>query len=231
MYLPQTTKLFRDRRDAGQQLAQKLLSYQGSKPLVLALPRGGVPVAYEIARVLNAPLDVILAHKLGAPMQPELAFGAIAEGGVTVLNDALVAELGLPQSVIDRVEDAEQSAIENRLQQFRNGLPLPDVADRTVILVDDGLATGMTAWAAIKALRKACPQRIILAVPVRSASPSPELVREVDEIVSVAMPESFYAVGAWYEDFEQTTDAEVLRLLQQRRNELNTYSQSLSREG
>ncbi|MCS6776939.1 MAG: phosphoribosyltransferase family protein [Chloroherpetonaceae bacterium] len=220
MYLSYRPAKFLDRRDAGRQLARQLQHLRGTFSLVLALPRGGVPVGYEVAHSLDAPLEVMLAHKLGVPMQPELAFGAIAEGGVIVLNEPLIAELQLTPEVIASIAAAEEEAMEERRRLFRGGRPLPDVTGRVVVLVDDGLATGMTAWAAVRAVRQAGAQRIVLAVPVRAAQIAPGLVAETDEIVSVLIPEAFHAVGIWYTDFEQVADAEVVALLQQRRLEM-----------
>lgn len=227
MYPSYRPAKFLDRRDAGWQLARQLQHLRGTFPVVLALPRGGVPVGYEIAHALDAPLEVILAHKLGVPLQPELAFGAIAEGGVMVLNEPLIAELQLTQEVIESIAAAEQEALEEKCRLFREGRPLPEVAGRMVVLVDDGLATGMTAWAAVKAVRRAGAQRVVLAVPVRATHIAPGLSAEVDEIVSVLIPEAFHAVGLWYADFEQVADADVLALLRQRRLEMRDEVRTL----
>ena len=205
---------FTDRTDAGRQLAGQLASYSGrSDVLVLALPRGGVPVAAEVARSLAAPFDVFLVRKLGVPGHEELAMGAVAEGGVRVLNESLIDELAIPESAVDRVAKQEQLELERRAQAFRGARTAPDVAGRLVILVDDGLATGATMEAAVMALRQRRPARIVIAVPVAAREAAERLNRIADELVAVALPEPFYAVGGWYEDFAQTTDREVVSLL------------------
>ena len=206
--------LFRDRRDAGRLLAEKLAAY-ASRPdvLVLALPRGGVPVAYEVAHRLGAPLDVFVVRKLGVPGHEELAMGAVATGGVRVLNDQLVEQLGIPDQMIDAVAARERQELARRERLYRGGRPPPDVRGRTVILVDDGLATGSTMRAAAKALRQEQPAEIVVAVPV-AASVTCDLLRsEVEHVVCAATPQPFFAVGQWYADFSQTTDEEVRELL------------------
>ncbi len=205
---------YRDRTDAGQQLAEKLMAY-ANRPdvLVLALPRGGVPVAFAVAEALHAPLDVFLVRKLGVPGHEELAMGAIAAGGVRVLNEEIVHFLQIPEAVIDAVAAQEQQELDRRALRYRSGRPALDVRGCTVILVDDGLATGATMRAAVAALRQQQPARIVVAVPIASRTVCNELKMEVDEIVCAATPEPFYAVGLWYEDFEQTSDAEVRALL------------------
>jgi predicted phosphoribosyltransferase len=208
--------IFHDRADAGRVLARRLSRY-ANRPdvLVLALPRGGVPVAHEAARALNAPLDVFLVRKLGVPGQEELAMGAIATGGVRVLNEDVVRTLQIPDEVIDSVAEAQWRELERRERSYRDDRPLPDVCGRTVILIDDGLATGSTMRAAVAALRRQRPARIVVAVPVASASTCEDLRNEVDEVVCSQTPDPFYAVGSWYEDFTQTSDAEVHALLEQ----------------
>jgi putative phosphoribosyl transferase len=209
------TRLFRDRADAGRQLATHLTAYAGlTDVLVLALPRGGVPVAFEVSESLNVPLDVFLVRKLGVPGHEELAMGAIATGGVRVLNEDVVQGLRISDEVIDAVAAREQTELERREHLYRNDLPAPDVQDRTCILVDDGLATGSTMRAAIAALRQQQPARIVVAVPVAAPSTCEEFQAEVDEAVCALMPEPFYAVGLWYEDFSATTDDEIRDLLQ-----------------
>jgi predicted phosphoribosyltransferase len=205
---------FRDRREAGRLLAAQLSAY-ASRPdvLVLALPRGGVPVAAEVARALGAPLDVFVVRKLGVPGHEEFALGAIATGGVRVLNDDVVRALRIPDRVIDAVAAKEQEELARRERLYRGDRPPLDVRGRTVILVDDGLATGATMHAAIKALRQQQPARIVVAVPTASPETCDELKREVDEVICATMPDPFYAVGLWYEDFSQTTDEEVRELL------------------
>lgn len=206
---------FRDRADAGRQLAQRLQHY-ANRPdvLVLGLPRGGVPVAYEVARALNAPLDVFVVRKLGVPDQPELAMGAVASGGVRVLNEDVVTALKMPRQVIEAVAAEEQRELERRERLYRGDRPPLDVRGRTVILVDDGLATGSTMRAAVAALRRLQPARIVVAVPVASPSVCESFRDIVDEIVCLLTPEPFYAVGLWYQDFSQTTDEQVRDLLQ-----------------
>jgi predicted phosphoribosyltransferase len=205
---------FRNRREGGRLLAEKLTAY-AVRPdvLVLALPRGGVPVAYDVARRLAAPLDVFLVRKLGAPGYEELAMGAVATGGVRVLNDEIVNGLGIPSYVIDAVAAQEQQELARRERLYRGGRPPPDVRDRTVILVDDGLATGATMRAAIMALRQLQPARIVVATPTAPPETCEELRSEVDEVICAITPEPFLAVGHWYEDFSQTTDDEVRDLL------------------
>lgn len=205
---------FRDRADAGQQLARRLEAY-ANRPdvLVLALPRGGVPVGFEVAQALNVPLDVFLVRKLGVPDQPELAMGAVATGGVRVLNEDVVHALRIPPQVIDAVAAEELRELERRERVYREGRPAPDVRGRTVILVDDGLATGSTMRAAVAALRRQDPARIVVAVPTAAPSVCQEFRALVDDVVCLITPEPFYAVGLWYRDFSQTTDEEVRDLL------------------
>ena len=211
---------FRNRTDAGRRLAEKLTAY-AHRPdvLVLALPRGGVPVAFEVARSLDAPLDVFVVRKLGVPGHEELAMGAVATGGVRVLNEEIVHGLGIPESQIDAVAARELQELMRREGAYRGGQPPLRVDDKTVILVDDGLATGATMRAAVRALRQQHPQRIVVAVPTASPDTCEALRAEADEVVCLTTPEPFLAVGYWYDDFAQTTDAEVGDLLgrQQRR--------------
>jgi predicted phosphoribosyltransferase len=206
---------FRDRTEAGRRLAEKLDRYAGQPDvLVLALPRGGVPVAYEVAMALNAPLDVYLVRKLGVPGHEELAMGAIATGGVRVLVPEVIQETGVPEAVVDRVTAHEQRELERRERAFRGDRPTIDVRGRTVILVDDGLATGATMRAAIAALRQQAPERVVVAVPTAAPATCESMRAEVDEVVCAITPEPFYAVGLWYDDFAQTTDDEVRALLE-----------------
>lgn len=206
---------FRDRTEAGRLLAEKLTTYSGRPDvLVLALPRGGVPVAYEVARALDAPLDVFVVRKLGVPGHEELAMGAIASGGVCVLNDDLVQTLRIPDQLIEVVTARERRELERRERAYRNGRPAPGVRGRTVILVDDGLATGSTMRAAVEALRRLGPARVVVAVPTAAPSTCDEFRHEADECVCDITPDPFYAVGLWYEDFSQTTDDEVRDLLE-----------------
>jgi predicted phosphoribosyltransferase len=206
--------LFRDRADAGRQLLSKLGAYRARPDvLVLGLPRGGIPVGYEVARGLGAPLDVFVVRKLGVPGQEELAMGAIATGGVRIVNRDVVDALHIPPDVVDRAAAEEVRELERREQSYRGERPEPQVGGKTVILVDDGLATGSTMRAAVAALRQQGPARIVVAVPVAAPSTCQELRREVDEIVCFATPEPFMAVGRFYDDFAQTTDEEVTELL------------------
>jgi predicted phosphoribosyltransferase len=205
---------FTDRSEAGRMLGS-LLSPHSNDPdlLVLALPRGGVPVAFEVARALNAPLDVFLVRKLGVPHQEELAMGAIATGDVRVLNGEVISELGISSAVIDAITTRERRELERREQTYRDGRSAPRITGRTVILVDDGLATGSTMRAAIAALREQKPSRIIVAVPVAAAESCVELKKEVDEVVCAQTPSPFFAVGRWYRDFSPTMDREIHDLL------------------
>jgi predicted phosphoribosyltransferase len=206
--------LFRDRVDAGRQLAQRLTPYAGRDDvLVLALPRGGVPVAAEIAAALDAPFDVFLVRKLGVPGQPELAMGAIAEGGTTVLNDDLIDSLGTSVEMVERVRARELQELERRQRLYRGVRPRPDVHDRTVILVDDGLATGASMEAAVGALRAMGPARVVVAVPVGARESCARMAALADEVICAQMPEHFAAVGQWYADFSETSDEEVSALL------------------
>jgi len=207
--------LFQDRRDAGRFLATKLANY-ANRPdvLVLALPRGGVPVAFEVAKALNAPLDIFLVRKLGVPGHEELAMGAIATGGTRVLNQEVVQALGISPEVIGWVAAKELQELRRRERLYRGQRPPPDVQGRTVILIDDGLATGATMRAAVVALRQQGPARIVVAVPTAAPSTCAEFETEVDEIVCAVTPEPFYGVGLWYANFSQTTDEDVRNLLE-----------------
>ncbi|MSU61955.1 MAG: phosphoribosyltransferase [Pedosphaera sp.] len=206
---------FRNRVEAGQLLAKRLMNYANrSDVLVLALPRGGVPVAYEVAQALNAPLDVFVVRKLGVPGYEELAMGAIASGGVRVLNGSVVESLGISSETIDTVAARELRELKRRERAYRHDLPAPAVQGSTVILVDDGIATGSTMRAAIEALRHLKAARIVVAVPTASFSTVREMRPDVDELVAVMMPADFSGVGQWYQDFSQTTDEEVRDLLE-----------------
>jgi predicted phosphoribosyltransferase len=219
--------VFRDRRDAGRRLAAELSDYADqSDVLVLALPRGGVPVAYEVARALHAPLDVFMVRKLGVPGYEELAMGAIATGGVRVLDQELLRMLDIPRDVIEHVTAIETSELERRERQYRGDRPAPDVRGRTVILIDDGLATGSTMRAAIAALKKEGSKRIVVAVPVAPPETCEALRAQVDDVVCAVTPEPFRAVGLWYGDFSQTTDEEVRDLLARAASEAPSPSHS-----
>ena len=211
--------LYKDRTAAGQKLAEQLSTYANRRDvLVLGLPRGGVPVAFEVAKALNAPLDVFIVRKLGVPGQEELAMGAIASGGVRVLNRDIVRTHHLFEAAIHQVTVREQRELERRERLYRDDRPTPDLTGRTVILVDDGLATGASMRAAIMALRQHQPGRIVVAVPVSSPETRQEFEGEVDEIICVVTPSPFYGVGLWYDNFPQTTDEEVRDLLKRSEN-------------
>ena len=205
---------FQDRRDAGRQLAVRLGHLQDEHPIVVGLPRGGVPVAFEVARALNAPLDVIVVRKLGVPFQPELGIGAIGEDGVRVLNDDLVRRTRVQPAEIAAVEARERQEVERRAHLYRRGRPMIPLAGRTVIVVDDGIATGGTARAALEVARAHGARRVILALPVAPRESLAELALVADEVVALETPTPFYAVGQWYDDFTQTPDDEVVRLLE-----------------
>ena len=210
--------IYRNRSEAGKELATKLSTYNDrADVLVLALPRGGVPVAFEVAQALNAPLDVFLVRKLGVPGHEELAMGAIATGGVRVLNDDVVDYLKIPDAVIDSVAAEEAKELKRRELAYRGNRPEPEVKGKTVILIDDGLATGSTIRAAAQALRQQDPARIVVAVPVSAPDTCDEYRIGVDEIICAATPDPFWGVGLWYDDFSQTTDEEVHDLLERAR--------------
>jgi predicted phosphoribosyltransferase len=207
-------RLFKNRSEAGKQLAERLGEYAGRDDLlVLALPRGGVPVAFEIAQALEAPLDVFVVRKLGVPGHEELAMGAIASGGAWVLNEDVMRTLNIPSHWMQAIVDQERHELQRQERAYRDELPAPAVGGRTVILVDDGIATGSTMLAAVAALRKLGPARIVVAVPVAASSTLEQLLRHVDECVSLVEPDPFYAVGIWCADFSTTTDDEVRDLL------------------
>jgi putative phosphoribosyl transferase len=213
--------IFRDREHAGQKLAEKLTEYADcGDVLILALPRGGVPVAYEVAKALIAPLDVFLVRKLGVPGHEELAMGAIASGGTRVLNETVVGPLHIPAEVIDAVAEKEERELLRREREYRNSLPPLQISGHTVILVDDGLATGATMRAAAQAIKKLEPRRLVIAVPVSAPETCDELEAEADAIICATMPQPFYGVGMWYRDFSQTSDQEVKELLESNRNRM-----------
>ena len=205
---------FQDRRDAGRQLAQRLMAYEGDPRVrVLALPRGGVPVAYEVAVALRAPLDVFVVRKLGVPGQVELAMGAIATGGVRILNQQVIEGLGIPEDIVDTVTANEQEELTRRERLYRGDNPPLEVRGLTAILIDDGLATGSTMRAAVAAVRQQQPAHLVVAVPVAAPSTHAEFQTEMEKMVCVHTPQPFHAVGLWYETFSQTTDEEIKELL------------------
>lgn len=207
---------FTTRVDAGRQLATRLTHLAGrDKLVVLGLPRGGVPVAAEVARALGAPLDVLVVRKLGVPGREELAMGAVASGGIRVMDSEIVATFGIPQHIVDEVTVTQRRELARRERAYRGDRPRPDLAGAPVVLVDDGVATGSTMLAAIRALRQSHPAMLVVAAPVMSQQAMAALEREADTCVTLAAPEPFYGVGAWYDDFSQTSDAEVVDLLEQ----------------
>lgn len=208
--------VFADRAEAGRELAERLLRHKIANPVVLALPRGGVPVAYEIARALEAPLDVIVVRKLGAPSHAELGVGAVVDGDHPegIFNDEIIAELGVSREYLEREVEAQLKEVRRREGVYRGGRPRVELKGRTAIVVDDGIATGGSIRAALRAVRRAAPARVILAVPVAPAETIRELRREADEVVCLSSPASFYAIGQFYHDFHQLDDEEVLRLLE-----------------
>lgn len=207
--------LFRNRAEAGRRLAERMEERRLRDPLVLALPRGGVVVGFEIAAALEAELDVMLVRKLGVPRQPELAMGAIASGGIRMLNPEVIGPLGIDEERVEQVAELERRELERRERVYRGDRAPPDVSGRTVILVDDGIATGATIRAAIRALRQANPARVIVAVPVAPPDAVRRLESEADEVVCLATPEPLVAIGMWYGEFSQVTDEEVRYLLRQ----------------
>ncbi|HXQ22717.1 MAG TPA: phosphoribosyltransferase [Candidatus Acidoferrales bacterium] len=206
---------FTNRKDAGQKLAARLLKYRGSDPVVLALPRGGVPVAYEVAQALHAPLDVVVVRKLGAPGQPELGIGAVVDGDhpESVLNEDVMSMLNVSDTYLRREMDLELQEIHRRQERYRGGRPPVQIDGRTVIVVDDGIATGGSMRAALRGVRRAHPKRLVLAVPVAPPETIESLRSEADDVVCLSTPAYFHAVGQFYNDFTQTTDEEVIRLL------------------
>lgn len=205
---------FDNRYHAGRVIAEKLNAYRDHpEALVLALPRGGVPVAVEVADALRVPLDILIVRKLGVPGQPELAFGAVAMGGVRVLNQDLLRRLNISDEEVEAITASELQEMERREHIYRDERPQPQVENRIVILIDDGLATGATMMAAVRALRTLHPARIVVAVPAASPETCRQLQREVDEVICAITPARFYSVGSWYRDFAQVTDMDVQKLL------------------
>lgn len=212
--MQQVDVIFKDRVEAGQILARQLSKYRAENPLVLGLPRGGVPVAFEVAKALNAPLDVYIVRKLGVPGQEELAMGAIATGDVRVLNENVIGPLHISQKAIEAETEREKEELKRRERLYRSGRTPLNVANRTVLLIDDGIATGSTIKAAIAALKKQKAAKIVVGVPVAPPSTIEELEQEVDEIVCVSTPDFFIAISLWYDEFPQTTDEQVRKLLE-----------------
>lgn len=216
--------LFMNRRDAGERLAAALDKYKERRPVVLALPRGGVPVAAEVATRLDAPLDLILVRKIGVPIQPELAMGAVADGGAptVVRNEEVIRMAGVDKESFKRVQDRELQEIERRRRSYLGDRPRLDVAGRVVIVVDDGVATGATTRAALRSVANQTPSALVLAVPVAPPDVASTLRREVDELVCLETPEDFYAIGTYYDDFRQVSDDDVRRLLAEHRQEADS---------
>ncbi len=212
--------LFDNRQQAGQELAERVSEQiTDEETVVLALPRGGAVVGFELAKKLNAAFDVIISRKIGMPGNREFGLGAISENGVEVLNEDTIALVGVPQEALAQVIAEEREELQRRIDIYRNGAPLPELRDKTVIVVDDGVATGSTAIAAIEAIRKANPKKLIFAAPVCAYDTAENLRSLVDVLICLASPQQFVAVGQWYREFSQVTDAEVLALLRKARNE------------
>lgn len=209
--------LYKDRHDAGVQLAEKLLKYKNENPFIVALPRGGVVLGYEIAKVLNAPLDIIVARKIGAPPQPELGVGAIAPNNVRLLNLGLIQTLNISEHTLEQIIEEETAEMNRRIKLYRGKLPQPDLSDKTVIIVDDGIATGISDKAAILAVKKKNPKKIVLAVPVCPSNTADKFRKYVDDFLCLNEQINFYAVGVYYENFDQVSDEEVVNLLNEAR--------------
>lgn len=208
---------FVDRKDAGERLASQLVKYKNKNPYIFGLPRGGVPVAYEVAKALDAPLDTLTTRKLGAPLYPEFGFGAIAPNGIEVINHDVVKRLGLTKRQIMQIKQSQRTEMERRIKKYRGTLEMPDLKGKTVILVDDGIATGVTIQAAVRYLKTFRPQKLVIAVPVGAPDSVKKLQKEVDEVICLYTPDNFNAVGQWYQEFDQTSDEEVLALLNKKR--------------
>ncbi len=212
--------IFSDRVEAGRRLAEALREYEGREVVVLAIPRGGVVVGYQVAKRLGAPLDVIAPRKIGAPHNPELAIGAVAEDGTIILDEGLVRSLGVPESYIGEESERQREEIRRRLRLYRGEAPYPELKGHVVILVDDGVATGSTAKAALASIRRRGPEEVVVAIPVAPPSTARELEEEADRVVCLYTPEPFYAIGQFYRDFSQTSDEEVVGLLELNREEV-----------
>lgn len=215
---------FKNREEAGKTLAKALLEYKGKNPLVLAIPRGGVVIAYEVAKALSAPLDLIIPRKIGAPGNPELAIGAVTEDGTTVLNQSVVESLMVSKEYIELAKEEQIKEIKRRVKVYRGGSAPHDLEGKTVILVDDGIATGATVKAAINSIRKKRPRTIVVASPVGPPETVEELKKYADKIVCPVVYEPFFAIGQFYEDFSQVSDEEVTRLMRMAKNSLNSPS-------
>lgn len=214
-----TNARFADRIDAGRRLAEALADYEGRADVVVyGLPRGGVPVAAEVASALGAPLDVLVVRKLGVPGQPELAMGAVASGGVRVLNQEVLRQLRVKEEQLERITEEQRREVREREQRFRGDAEAPEIEGKTALVIDDGIATGSTMRASVEALRELGPDKIVVAVPVASYSACEDMEEVADEVICLETPSPFRAVGAWYEKFDQTSDAEVKQLLEQARD-------------
>lgn len=204
---------FKDRYDAGRKLAAELIKYKDENPVIVALPRGGVIIGFEIAKLLKAPLDVIVARKIGAPFYPELGIGAIAPNGIKILDKNLIKSLNVSERALEKIIEQETIEMKRRSELYREDATLSDLAGKIVIVVDDGLATGVTARASIMSIKEMLPKKIVLAVPVSPPDTAKEFRKEVDQFICLHEPQEFYAVGAFYEDFRQISDEEVILLL------------------
>jgi putative phosphoribosyl transferase len=210
---------FANRKEAGRKLSAALEDYADEQPIVLALPRGGVPVAFEVARALDAQLDIWVVRKIGAPWHPELGVGAVAEGGYTYLNQDILDHIGLSRDALAEAIEAKRREVEERVTRFRGGRPAPQLRGRSVLVVDDGIATGGTVRAVLRSLRSQSPKQLVLAVPVAAAATAKALAPELDRLVCLHTPHDLYAIGLWYDDFTQVTDDEVVALLEQARQD------------
>lgn len=206
--------IFKDRQEAGEKLAEKLIKYADEKPVIIALPRGGVVLGYEVAKKLNAPLDIIVARKIGAPFNPELGIGAIAPNGIRILNVEAIQHFGISEIEIEKIIKKETEEMERRIKLYRKDRPALDLHKKTVIVIDDGLATGVSTRAALLAIKTMSPKKTILAVPVSPPHTADKFRKKVDEFICLGEPQDFYAVGAYYDNFEQTSDEEVINLIQ-----------------